>query len=188
MKKILPAIFITALLPGISLGFDETAELEQAITATNEFAGALKSELMEAMQSGGPIEAIEVCNTQALTISEEVSQENNLTLSRVSLRNRNPGNAPNSWQAAVLINFENRHQAGEDTTALTWQGIAQTDSGREFRFMKAIPTGQLCLQCHGTALAPPVAEKLTELYPSDKATGFNVGDLRGAFVVIRKLD
>ena len=54
--------------------------------------------------------------------------------------------------------------------------------------MKAIPTGGLCLQCHGTAIAPPVAEKLAELYPGDKATGFEQGDLRGAFVITRQLD
>jgi hypothetical protein len=54
--------------------------------------------------------------------------------------------------------------------------------------MKAIPTGGLCLQCHGKALAPPVAEKLAELYPGDKATGYEQGDLRGAFVITRQLN
>ena len=54
--------------------------------------------------------------------------------------------------------------------------------------MKAIPTQPLCLACHGQEIAPPVAEKLAELYPGDKATGFEEGDLRGAFVVVRQLD
>ena len=49
-------------------------------------------------------------------------------------------------------------------------------------------TGGLCLQCHGEAIAPPVAEKISALYPDDKATGFREGDIRGAFVVIRKID
>ena len=59
--------------------------------------------------------------------------------------------------------------------------------GNEFRFMKAIPTGAVCLKCHGTDLSPAVTAKLTELYPDDKATGFKEGDLRGAFVVVKNL-
>ena len=54
--------------------------------------------------------------------------------------------------------------------------------------MKAIPIGGLCLQCHGTAIAPELAEKLSELYPEDKATGYREGDMRGAFVVTRRLE
>jgi hypothetical protein len=50
-------------------------------------------------------------------------------------------------------------------------------------YMQAIVTQPLCVACHGTALAPDVASALARLYPSDRATGFAVGDLRGAFVV-----
>jgi hypothetical protein len=54
--------------------------------------------------------------------------------------------------------------------------------------MKAIPTGALCLQCHGLDIAPPVAEKIAELYPYDKATGYREGDIRGAFVVTKLIE
>jgi hypothetical protein len=111
-----------------------------------------------------------------------------MELSRVSLRNRNPGNAPNEWQAAVLKEFEARLAAGEKADTLTWQQVAESEGRREFRFMQAIPTGPLCLACHGADIAPPVAQKIAELYPGDKATGFREGDLRGAFVVTRPLD
>lgn len=169
-------------------GFDESAELKKARQATAEFGGALKAELMTAMQSGGALQAIEVCNTRAEIISDEVARESGMQVSRVSQLNRNPANVPNDWQAAVLVDFETRKQAGEKPGSLTWHDIATTDDGLEFRFMKAIPTGGLCLQCHGTSIAPPVAEKLAELYPGDKATGFSEGDLRGAFVVTQRLD
>ena len=39
------------------------------------------------------------------------------------------------------------------------------------------------MNCHGTDIKPKVKEKLDELYPEDEATGFFLGDLRGAFVV-----
>ena len=188
MKKIVLTICISGLIPGVCSGFDEAAELDWANQAVAEYAGALKSELKAAMHSGGALEAITICNTQALVIGEEVSLANSVNLSRVSTRNRNPNNVPNEWQAAVLADFEARKKAGEAASELFWHEVAETDNGREFRYMKAIPTGGLCLQCHGTAVAPPVAEKLAELYPDDKATGFSEGDLRGAFVVTRLMD
>ena len=187
MKKILTALCLAVLTSGVSAGSGEAAELDQAKTATAAFAVALKSELVSAMQSGGPIEAIDVCNTRAILIGEEVSLQQGMTLSRVSLKNRNPGNAPNEWQAAVLDSFEARKLAGEAPATLAWHEVADTENGQEFRFMKAIPTGAVCLACHGQALAPPVAEKLAELYPEDKATGYSEGDIRGAFVVTKTM-
>ena len=53
--------------------------------------------------------------------------------------------------------------------------------------MKAIPTAELCLACHGTKIDPVVAAKLTELYPRDQARGYKVGDIRGAFTFIEPL-
>ncbi len=188
MKKTLITLCLAALASGVSAGSDETAELDQAKQATAAFGGALKSELVSAMQSGGPIEAIDVCNTRAMLIGEEVSLEQGMTLTRVSLKNRNPDNAPNEWQATVLESFEARKVAGEAPGALAWHEVADTETGQEFRFMKAIPTGAICLQCHGATLAPPVAEKLAGLYPEDKATGYSEGDIRGAFVVTQQLD
>ena len=187
MKKIIVTLCLAALASGVSAGSDEAAELDQAKKANAAFAGALKSELVSAMQSGGPIEAIDVCNTRAVLISEEVSLEQGMTLSRVSVRNRNPDNAPNEWQAAVLDSFEARKFAGEAPATLAWHEVADTGKGKELRFMKAIPTGAVCLACHGETLAPPVEEQLAKLYPEDKATGYSEGDLRGAFVVTKTM-
>ena len=41
----------------------------------------------------------------------------------------------------------------------------------------------LCLNCHGVELAPDVAGRIAELYPEDRATGFEAGELRGVFWV-----
>jgi hypothetical protein len=59
---------------------------------------------------------------------------------------------------------------------------------RHFRYMKAIPTGKVCLSCHGEKLDPAVAAKLKALYPRDKAVGFRSGDIRGAFTIIQPLE
>lgn len=172
---------------------DTTASATDALTsqATESiaaFASALKAELTAAMQEGGPLQAIDVCHVRAPIIAREISEQQGMTLSRVSLRNRNPANAPRRWQTAVLQEFEARRASGEDVAELSWKSTVPGPGGQEFRFMKAIPTAPVCLACHGESIAPPVAEKLAELYPDDAATGFREGDIRGAFVVTRRLE
>ena len=49
--------------------------------------------------------------------------------------------------------------------------------------MKAIPTGGICLTCHGTGLSPDIDAVLSQSYPHDLARGYEVGDVRGAFSV-----
>jgi cytochrome c553 len=162
-------------------------ESNQAKAAIAAFASALQAELKNAMQQGGPVNAIGVCNTTAMPITAKVSLEQGLTLSRVSLKNRNPANAPNDWQGEVLESFEKRKAGGEELATMAWSEIAESDGKQQFRFMKAIPTGALCLQCHGSDISPEVSSRLAELYPGDKATGYAAGDIRGAFVVTRNL-
>jgi len=189
MKALIAGSFLIASAMASTGASADDAELQaEAKTAIAAFGNMLKSELMAAMQSGGPLNAIEVCATRAPAIAASVSADSGMRLSRVSLRNRNPDNAPNEWQASVLEGFEQRLAAGEPVDALAWQDIATTGDHQEFRFMKAIPTLPLCLQCHGEVIAPPVQEKIAERYPGDKATGFREGDIRGAFVATRLLD
>jgi len=163
------------------------AEIANAKVAIKEFAGALQTELKTAMQAGGPVAAIAVCNVRAMPITEKIAAEKGMQLSRVSLKNRNPVNAPNDWQTTVLEAFEKQKAAGKDIAGLAWSETVNAGDGQEFRFMKAIPTGAVCLNCHGTDIAPEVNRTLADLYPEDRATGFSEGDIRGAFVVTRKV-
>jgi len=190
MKK---SIFMLGLLAlALNANSDQQADKSEQIaaakTAIKQFAGELQTELKTAMQAGGPVAAIAVCNTQAMPITVRLSAEHGIQLSRVSQKNRNPANVPNDWQAAVLAGFDSQKAAGKDISTLSWSEIADTSEGQEFRFMKAIPTGDVCLKCHGTELAPEVSKVLSELYPEDHATGYNKGDIRGAFVVTRKIN
>jgi hypothetical protein len=164
-------------------GEDNIAAAKSAIQS---LAGALQTELKSAIGSGGPVSAIEVCNTRAMPITHEVAAENGLSISRVSLKNRNPANQANEWQTAVLEDFERQKAEGKSVDGLVWSETVATGSGQEFRFMKAIPTGDVCLLCHGTAISPEVSKVLARLYPSDRATGYQAGEIRGAFVVTRQ--
>lgn len=160
-------------------------QVSNAKAAIQALGAALKTELSAAIQNGGPVAAIGVCNERAMPITHAIATQQGVQLGRVSLKNRNPLNAPNEWQKTVLESFEERTAAGQDVASLTWSETAEVDGGQEFRFMKAIPTAGMCLVCHGADLGPDVSQSLAAHYPEDQATGFSVGDIRGAFVVTR---
>ena len=188
MKQILLGLCLVMLTMNCSSdqqsGMD--TEVAAAKAAIMELAAALQSELKAAMQTGGPVAAIGVCNTQAMPITQKVAAEQGLRLSRVSLNNRNSANLPNEWQTAVLKDFEQKKAEGKDISSLAWSETVNVEGEQEFRFMKAIPTSAVCLNCHGTELSADVSQVLTGLYPMDRATGYNEGDIRGAFVATRK--
>jgi len=162
---------------------DLSSRVQASKAAVMAFAGSLKGALKEALEEGGPVRAIAACNERAPAIASEQSARHGLAIGRTSLALRNPANAPDAWERAVLEDFERRRGAGEDAANLVRYEVVETGGRREFRFMKAIPTGEVCLSCHGATLAPEVASRLDALYPDDRARGFAVGDLRGAFTV-----
>lgn len=152
-------------------------ERQQARAAVNKLAIALKKELGSAMQEGGPPAAMHVCNTRAAEVTEALCSESGLDVGRVSTRWRNPDNAPDELEAAVLVRFEADPAHADTLVGLPDGGIL---------YMKPIRVqSPLCLKCHGgeDELAAGVPERLAALYPEDHATGFSEGDLRGAFTV-----
>ena len=162
-------------------------EVASARKITKDFVGSLKGELKKAIQEGGPVNALSVCHTRAIPITNEVASQHGVRLSRVSLKNRNPNNAPNEWQKPILEEFDARAANGDDPKALAFATIVEVDGKKQFRFMKAMPVGKVCLNCHGAELKPEVAAKLKELYPEDKATGYSLGQIRGAVVIVKDL-
>jgi len=148
---------------------------------TKELGDRLRTELMEAIKKGGPLSALEVCHTKAPQVSEQIAQSSGIQVKRTSLKPRNPLNAPDEWETPVLKTFEKRLAQGEDPQKIEFYEAVVKDGQRQIRYLKAIPTVELCLTCHGKQLTAELQTKLHELYPQDQAVGFQVGDLRGAF-------
>jgi len=159
----------------------ETPEwVSEARASAGKLAGRLIPTLQTAIQQGGPIQGITVCSTEAPEIAAAVS-DSNLRIGRTALRVRNPANAADEWERSVLEDFQRRIAEGADPSTLeAWQVHAIED--REVgRWMKAIPTAPMCTTCHGTEIDADLAATIREHYPDDRATGFQEGDLRGAF-------
>ena len=176
------ALAITlSVAPAVAQDLDDRVAGSRAVAKA--FGGDLRAQLVAALKADGPVAAIEVCNVSAPEIAADQARATGWSVGRTSLRLRNPENAPDDWERSVLEAFEARKAAGEDPKTLERWEVVKSGGARVFRYMKAIPTGKPCLACHGGDIKPAVAAKLDELYPEDRARGFAVGDIRGAFTI-----
>ena len=153
-----------------------------------DFAVSLRGELKAAMQAGGPVAAISVCNQAAPRIARDKATETGWSVGRTALRLRSPTNAPDDWERAVLGMFAEKAAKGAELASLEHHEQVVVDGKRVFRYMKAIPTQKPCLACHGSAIDAGLERKIREFYPEDRAVGFSLGDLRGAFTITQPME
>ena len=162
---------------------DLAARQSAAKAAAQSLVKELGEQLKREMAAGGPQQAISVCRDAAPRIAGELSRTNGWRVTRVSAKVRNPMlGLPDAWEQGVLEKFGERVAQGENPAELAHSEVVEEPSGRYFRFMKAIGAQPACLHCHGGAdqIAEPVRAELQRHYPFDQATGYSVGDLRGA--------
>jgi hypothetical protein len=163
---------------------EETRKVAQDLVA--QIRGALTKEL----EYSGPMRAVIVCKYTVPEMSSILSRKTGWRVSRVSLKPRNPAlGAPDAWEQKVLLDFERRADKGEKLDAMEHGEIVAEPAGRFYRFMKALPMGPVCLPCHGSPATMPASVRtlLETEYPHDGATGFSVGQVRGAVTVKRPL-
>ncbi|MCF6218505.1 MAG: DUF3365 domain-containing protein [Gammaproteobacteria bacterium] len=162
--------------------------VKESRAAIKAFAGELKGNLQAAMKSGGPLKAVEVCKNVSPVITAEQSNARGVEIRRTSLKLRNPDNAPDAWERKILESFEARKAGGEDVRKIDHHERMVMEGKQVFRYMKAIPTAQKpCTLCHGKNISPELKVALDKAYPNDQARGFEAGDIRGAFSIIKRL-
>ena len=165
----------------------EDERLAQSRALVGQFAGELMGALKGAMEAGGAAAAIGVCTEQAPEIAGRLSRQSGAAVSRVSSRFRNPLNAPAAWQRAalgeLLAAMPDVQQAGIPDPASLPEHF-ELDGQGGARYLKAIAIAPLCVTCHGEIVADDVAKQLVADYPFDRATGYRLGELRGAFSVV----
>lgn len=192
-RKHLMAVTATALM---SASFsqatlaDSAPSPQEARQLIGSLATQLKSALQSAMKNGGPMKAIEACNLQAPGITASLNTDDGWKIGRTSLKVRNSDNNPDLWEIMAMNKFEKLADEGVPLKELSYSEIIEKDGKKTYRFMKAIPTQKACLACHGPSdgIESTLKGKINELYPYDQATGFKLGDIRGAFTVSKTLN
>lgn len=185
------SLFAAACLA--ALAASASAQEGGVLQEVRQTAMSMPPKLLEVLDAeikkSGHAEAMVVCRDKAPAMAKALSEAKGMQIRRVSLKNRNPKAVPDAWERRVLEDFEKRTAGGEKPGMLEASEIVVMDGKRTMRYMKALPTQDLCLACHGTddRLDKDVKAKLKELYPDDKAVGYSAAEIRGAITVKKPL-
>ncbi len=158
----------------------------QRVTETGQAASdalmkSLGGQLKGALQSGGPVQAITVCQQAALPLTAAAGESfEGVSIRRTTLKPRNPANAPDDLDTRVLETMAAaaKQSKGPPEPVVEWgEDVA--------RFYRPLMIQEVCLNCHGdpASFSPELTQALAERYPDDQGTGYALGDFRGVIRV-----
>ncbi|MCO6497862.1 MAG: DUF3365 domain-containing protein [Chitinophagaceae bacterium] len=193
-------LFILALLIGMASCSERSVQLtdeqkEEYLSLGNDIASqsqkALLAKVTQAIADSGITGAVAFCSENAIPITESLSKEFSIEIKRVSDRNRNPDNAlltDTDLTAMSLISL----MMEEDNGSEPFSKHVALQENNYLYYYKAIPLGMpTCLNCHGnkdTDIASETLKLIEKKYPNDKATGYQLGELRGLWKIAFPLD
>jgi hypothetical protein len=161
--------------------------LAEARRIAGELASTVRGLLVKELRRGGHEAALRACSETAQRVTQEWRERTGNEARRVSLRHRNPANAPDAFEQEVLEDLERLKREGH--AARERHAVVEDEGRRVLRYVKPLVTAPVCLNCHGASegLAPEIRQLLAERYPEDQATGYRTGDVRGAISVKMRL-
>jgi hypothetical protein len=151
-----------------SLDSMRLVELGDSLTTTRQ--QLMLQRLLQASEKEGWGGALRYCHLAAETLA--YYQSENLSLQRLAERYRNPKNKlQDSLDQAAFTYF----QTTQSKTPIVWK------TSSEWRYYRPIYIMPTCLKCHGSKeeLDALALTEIRKHYPGDKASGFQMGDLRG---------
>ena len=149
-----------------------------------KYAKSTKAELgknlMGAIQKEGVLHALEFCNVQAMPITDSMAKVHQASIKRVSDKNRNPSNKANATELEHISFFKDAIAQGNEPNP-----IVEEDEN-SIHFYYPIVTNDMCLKCHGKPgqqIEQNTYDKILELYPNDKAIGYDINEVRGIWSI-----
>jgi hypothetical protein len=147
--------------------------LERAEKAFAEFQHRMDARLTEENARGGLPAELAVYRDEASSITADLGRRYSGRFGRTSDKLRDPRNAPPLWARDIVA----REGTPAFKDATTWVVPIGTNVG----VLAPLETREGCVLCHGPipAMPPETAAKIRVTYPGDRATGYEVGQLRG---------
>jgi len=142
----------------------------------------LGSNMKKNLKAGGALQALDFCSNEAYNLTETVNQRlpRGVRVKRVSIKFRNPANAPQADEAKVLKIF----QSMKDNNIVLPNHLVEKVDAKVYKFYKPLLINKkVCLKCHGDVKDTDLKRAIADRYPIDKAKHYKMGDLRGAIVV-----
>ena len=151
-----------------------------------EISAIAQAELMKnvknALEKGGPVFAIEHCNSHAMPISDSISTNFDVQIQRLSPKYRNAENAPSTIEDKLLLNnyLEKLNEGRVISDTLI------NSNGLSSYYRPIMISMEACLKCHGqpgTDINNETMIALNKLYPDDRATNYRMGEFRGVWKI-----
>lgn len=164
----------------ISIEQPETNYLEIGKELAMQLQANLGKNLVSAINKNGTGGAVEFCNIQAIPITDSMSIVLDTKIKRVTDKPRNENNAANEAELAYINKWQIAKEKGEKHPP-----ILSEINGKMVGYYPII-TNTMCGQCHGKPkeqIKTATLSKINKLYPTDKATGYELDEIRGIFVV-----
>ncbi len=149
---------------------------------TQTFQQHLSALLIRQVRQGGPASAIKYCNLHAIPLTDSLSQDLGVNITRLTHKPRNHQNKAEGREREIIQRYLRKIDSNQTPQPL----IDTTSSGGHTYFAPIIIKKALCLNCHGKPQAnitPSTLKAIRQAYPHDQATGFELNDLRGIWRV-----
>lgn len=162
---------------------DKNRYLVKGDSIATDMQQMLLKNLTHAIEENGTVGALAFCNENAIPLTEEGSKAHGAEAHRLTDKNRNPNNILSTEIDKKAWSKISQVMGDKDISPKHWVG----KEGDAVYYYKAIPLGMpTCLSCHGNINSDIEVETLREItmrYPNDKATGYEMGQLRGIWKV-----
>lgn len=160
---------------------DSTLVIDAGKEMVTESFAAISNALGTAMSDGGIPNAIRYCNTVAIDLTDSVSAQYNVEVRRATHKPRNPNNRANELEMASIEAYMQMISDGAELTPR----LAYQENSVIYHAPLRLMTFT-CLSCHGSKEEDILEEDyaiISQFYPEDEATGFELDELRGIWSV-----
>jgi hypothetical protein len=176
MPEPAPAVVVATKAQNMVTFIENKKVLEDGMMHIDAFMGSMKPTLKGLLQSDSThVTAMGACGSLApKMIGDYNKQITGTKLKRTALKYRNPKNKPDKADKMVMDEFVNKKSFKPIVIELPTQ----------YRVYKPLKVKSSCLLCHGARndISPELVKMIDRTYPKDMATGFQLGEFRGAVV------
>ncbi len=148
----------------------------EASNLASDLKESLMQNLSEKISQHGVVEAVPFCHANVISIAKGAAKDRieKYKFGRTSNKVRNSANKPEPWVINYLKEFE-----GKKKGEIKKDYIVHKSKNGTRVYVEPLYVEAKCLMCHGEKVSQKVSDKIKELYPDDKATGFKLGEFRG---------
>lgn len=185
MKSLLLILLVCeAILANVTV---KDSIIQEATAVYHKFHEMMSKNVKSKISQEGIYKAAEFCANESYKKIEEFNTTlaHNVSIKRVSLKNRNPNSYPQDDEKKILEAFD----LIEKSDAYLPSEIVQMNEQGDYKiYFPSTMSSKSCKSCHGAkkGVNEEVYELFKSKYPNDKAFDFVSGQVRGAVVITVK--